>query len=124
MKKGFTLVELLAVIVVLSVIILIAGTNILGGLNNGKKQLNELSKKNLEDAAIAYAIDTYSIPGKPEYITDACAVNHEVTKLSDEGFLEDKKKVCDENATLLIYKYKNGGQSDFRVYLPSNVCGN
>ena len=47
MKKGFTLVELIAVIVVLSVILFIATNSVLSNMNRSKQQLSEVAKKNL-----------------------------------------------------------------------------
>ena len=49
-KKGFTLVEILAVIVVLSLIMLLTFPSIMKSFNNSKNKITELNKKQIEDA--------------------------------------------------------------------------
>jgi type IV pilus assembly protein PilA len=55
-KKGFTLVELLAVIVILGIILAIAIPNILNLINNSKEQAYESQKKFIIDAAKKYVM--------------------------------------------------------------------
>ncbi len=50
-KKGFTLVELLAVIIILSILVIIAVPNISGALNAAKNKLSDVEKKHIEDAS-------------------------------------------------------------------------
>lgn len=57
-KKGFTLVELLAVIVILAVIILIASSNVGGIMNDARKNALAIEGNRLIDAAKnAYQMD-------------------------------------------------------------------
>ena len=49
-KKGFTLVELLAVIVILSLIIVIVATNGFGAFDSSKEKINELAEKEINEA--------------------------------------------------------------------------
>ncbi len=53
-KKGFTLTELLAVIVILGLITIIATTSISGALNNAKENMLEDKKNNIITAAVNY----------------------------------------------------------------------
>lgn len=50
-KKGFTLVELLAVIVILSVIMILVVPNIQNALGTSKNKLVELNKDTIKDSA-------------------------------------------------------------------------
>ena len=50
-KKGFTLVELLAVIVVLAIILLIASNNVFGQINKARKNALSIEGTYLVDAA-------------------------------------------------------------------------
>ncbi len=52
-KKGFTLVELLAVIVVLAIIIVIAAPQVLNAMNDAKKKSFQLEGQRVIDAAIS-----------------------------------------------------------------------
>lgn len=54
-KKGFTLVELLGVLVILSIIVLVAFPNILSAFQKTDAKLNEATKTLLETNARSYA---------------------------------------------------------------------
>ena len=56
-RKGFTLVELLAVIVILSLIALVAVPAITGMIKEGKSTLSDAQMKNVELAARNWASD-------------------------------------------------------------------
>ena len=49
-KKGFTLVEILAILVIISLIFALVYPNIQDALNNSKKAISELNKKQIEDS--------------------------------------------------------------------------
>ena len=50
-KKGFTLVEVLAVLVILLLLLILTIPSIRDALTNGKNKINEINKKQIEDAA-------------------------------------------------------------------------
>ena len=52
MKKGFTLVELLAVIAILGILLTVSGTAVFAVLNSSKEKLLAEQIKGLEDAVI------------------------------------------------------------------------
>lgn len=54
MNKGFTLVELLAVIVIIAVIVSITTVTVKDVLKKSKSDLTDIQKKNIEDAAEQY----------------------------------------------------------------------
>lgn len=60
-KKGFTLVEVLAVIVILAIVISIAVTSVTGIRTNSLKKLLETKISNIEGSAIMYAQDNQDI---------------------------------------------------------------
>lgn len=59
-KKGFTLVELLAVIVLLSIIMIIVVPNVLNALNSGKNTIDKINKRQLTDAADLVIVEVIS----------------------------------------------------------------
>ena len=50
-NKGFTLLEILATLVVLSIVIVIVSTNGFGAFNNAKNKLGEIDEKTIVEAA-------------------------------------------------------------------------
>lgn len=92
-NKGFTLVELLAVITVLGIIAIITVPNIINILNDSKDSLNEQQKNQILNAAKLYG--TKSISGvdrnEGEQITTIT-----IEELKNSGYL-DNKTVMDLN---------------------------
>ncbi|MBE6140378.1 MAG: prepilin-type N-terminal cleavage/methylation domain-containing protein [Firmicutes bacterium] len=95
MKKGFTLVELLAIIAILSIIMLIGSYSITGVLNSFNKNALETKLDSILDAAIMYGQE------KSSELTSTCSVYNEtynackvltVKVLLDTKFLETKEK--------------------------------
>ena len=56
-KKGFTLVELLATIVVLGLVLVITMTNGFGIFNKAKGSINQIEEDNLIEAAKVFLVD-------------------------------------------------------------------
>lgn len=89
MKKGFTLVELLGVIVILGIIGLIVTPLVLGTINDSEENVNEMQVETIKRAAKNYAnAHIYTLDcdnGKT-----SCTIYVTVGDLKKEGYLEDK----------------------------------
>ncbi len=83
--KGFTLVELLAVIVLLGIIITITGTGVMTANKTAREKIYKNKISNIEDAAILYAQDNK-------------------TKFSNETCIIDSVTNCKENSVCYCYK--------------------
>lgn len=105
-KKGFTLPELLGVIVVLSVIIGIAGMSVLSIMNKAiNKTLDEM-KDNLKDAALTCYLDT----------KDANKCNTP-EKLKNDYYFEDDKGYCIDKGITITFD--NSG-NDYKAFVSGN----
>ena len=80
MKNGFTLVELLAVIVILSVVLLITTISVGSVLNESENSLSDTQKKKLEQAAENY----YIKEGMNK--NDMCV---SISELINKGYIEN-----------------------------------
>ena len=116
-NRGFTLTELLAVIVLLSILMLIAVPNIQGALGASKNSIGEYEKKAIKDAAERAVLEvlncdlydsTYNVFGKAN--TTTCStmqnyiigntVNSTVELLKNNGYFDDKANRCSGNITI------------------------
>lgn len=77
-KKGFTLVELLAVIVVLGVIMTIATNLVINNINDSKKKAKFIAAKEITEIASVYMAT--------EYHEDSCV---EISELIENEYLEN-----------------------------------
>lgn len=80
-NKGFTLVELLAVLVILIAIMSIAIPSISSSLERSKDKQNEARQKVLESAAELYVTD------HKNNITSSCCIS--LDKLKSENYVDD-----------------------------------
>ena len=93
-KNGFTLVELLAVVTIISILLLLVVPKITNQLNNSKSEVNEVTKKIIYSAAEKYIKDNNM---KIEY--DYCL---SVEELQDKEYLSDT--ITDNKSGLDISK--------------------
>lgn len=119
-KKGFTLTELLGVIVVLAVIVGIAMTSATSIMNKSKVKLYEEMENNLKDVAITYYLDT-----QDNKVT--------VGELIDNGYFEDNKGYCKKEYLIEISVKEiedasatKGGYvpEDYEAIVEKGTCGN
>lgn len=88
-KKGFTLVELLGVIVILSVLVLIAIPIVNNIVKKSQKQIKESNVITILNAAYSWAMDEQLNITLPENVNDSITVN--INTLKTTGHL--KKEV-------------------------------
>ena len=87
-KKGFTLIELIAVIIVLAAITLLAIPPIISSVNKNKETISETSKKLVFSAIDIYIDDYLGIPSVPEDTKVTICIP--ITKLVQYKLLDSK----------------------------------
>ena len=101
-KKGFTLVEVLAVISILGVVMVLALPSLLSVFQQSKKILSDYEKKSIQDAGIMYITDldngvkSYTENGLnlkgyafKEYSVSQGGIEVPLTKLIDDGYYDN-----------------------------------
>lgn len=110
-KKGFTLVELIGVLVLLSVIVLVAFPNILNTIKKTDSQINEATEALLVSNARSYVNDTMP--------TDRCVT---VSTLVKEGYTQTPIASVDEEKSETVvskwavkFSYTDGKYTNFTI---------
>lgn len=142
MKKknsGFTLVELLAVIVLLAIVITIASSSVIGILNKSKKNMSEEVRNNLKEAALAYALETIRL--EPCGVTFSKEIFEEqninnlnsntncfkritVDEVKKSGLFEDERGFCNQDDVIIVYRYSDGVNTEYKAYTSNDICKN
>ena len=138
-KQGFTLIELIAVIAVLGIIITISAASVSGVMKKAKDKASEEIRANLREAAITYSLSEYKLQKCSESFSKEvyenknitnyssntnCAVQISVATLKEEGFFEDSKNYCLDTDMVMVYRYKNGENSEYKAYVSDTACKN
>ena len=117
-KKGFTLPELIAVIVVVAILAIIAVTNVSKVMIDSREKLKAQSLNQVRDSAASYGM-------KELFISNNCAINYIVDKdhpislpsgcsvttvkvgdLITKGYFKDDSNNLKKDGEITIYKYK------------------
>lgn len=138
-NNGFTLIELMAVIAILAIVITIAASGIGAIMNNARKKTAEEMQANLKEVAITYAIEEFYLQKcsvsfsnavyKDENISALssnanCAKKITVNELKNAGLFEDEKSYCKSVDFVVVYRYYDGTNSEYKAYVSDSVCTN
>ena len=111
MQKGFTLMELLGVIVILSLLMIILVPNVLEQLNNKKSEVTKAQEETVRTAAELY-VDNH--PNEYKEGTHCISFN----ELQDSGVLSENliKEITEEtNYTGVSVTVKSNGNNDITL---------
>ena len=135
-KKGFTLVELLAVIVILGIIAVIAIPQIMDSLNKARNKISAIEKNRLIDGAEEMIMEVISCDmtatdfnylfnksisncSEMQDLVIEKEISTTVTKLKDKGYFEDPSNKCNGEVRITT-------NSNYKVAVKTNrvVCIN
>lgn len=138
-KSGFTLIELMAVIAVIAIVITVATSSVGAIMNNAKKKTAEEMQANLKEVAITFAIEKYYLQKcSVSFSTSVyhnkdisalasntnCARKITVAALKNAGLFEDEQGYCKNSDYVVVYRYYDGTNSEYKAYVSDSVCTN
>ena len=110
-KSGFTLVELIGVLVIIGLLVVVVSTPILGQIRNQKKQLKEATAKILYASVETYLDDNINLFPKNEgmvyYVSVLNLIEEDYLK---KDFIESSNDIL-TNETIIEIKIERGGYS-------------
>lgn len=139
---GFTLVELLAVIVVLAVVITLASRTVFRIIRNTKEQTAFEMRESLKEAALTYSFTNSHLTkcsvsfskelyenNNASHLNDAinasCLIKIRVDTLKNAGLFEDNHEYCNNNDEVVVYRYTDSlGNSEYKAYASDTTCTN
>lgn len=137
-NSGFTLTELLAVVLILSILVTLATTGIMTILNRSKNDISTQIRNNLKESALTYVLESFylqkcernfSLEMESGNTTNldankTCFKSVTVSELVEKGFFDNNRDTCKMEDSVIVYRYDNGDYSDYKTYIGEDVCRN
>ncbi len=117
-RKGFTLIEIMVVIVILALLAALVGPKLMGRTDDAKITDAKVQIKNMETALKLYKLDSGSYPTTEQGLSALVAkptVGVIPKSYKDEGYLESKKVPKDPWGSDYLY-LSPGEHGDYDIY--------
>lgn len=140
-SKGFTLVEILGVIAILTILVLISVPLVVKYVNNARNFSNDQILNQVEDAALNYAMENSKLLAdnpKSTFIINSCAINYlldnsnynsintnckknvTIGTLINDGYIKDNASKLKRSGNIIIYKYKGNKKTTIECQSSEN----
>ncbi len=139
-NRGFTLVELIGVLVVIAVLSIVATGSTISIINKVREKTAVEMRDNLKEAALTYVISEKNIHltkcsasfSEKVYTKNdiselsknaSCTKTVTVATLKEEGVFADKKGYCNHDEEVLVYRYCDESENcEYKTYISDTAC--
>ncbi len=104
-KSGFTIVEIMAVLVIIGLLATMVGTKVIKQIEVAKKETTKANLKTLHSAVVQFYMDAQRYPTQEEGLEALVVKPSDVDNWDPEGYLESTKVP------------KDGWKRDFKYFL-------
>lgn len=133
-SKGFTLVEIIAVVTLLGILAVIATTSVFKYIESSRESAKQTTLKDVEDATVSYGL-TIFIPNScatPTKVTKkeqlpsstGCSYTIKIQDLINKNFLKDESQILDREAEVYIYKLETKTSKtsyEIKAFVPETI---
>jgi general secretion pathway protein G len=110
-RRGFTMVELMAVLVIIGLLASVVALNVIGKIDKAKVTATKASLKMLHNAVIQFKLDTGRFPTEEEGLSVLVVQPDDVTNYPEGGYLETTEVPKDGWKNDFIYQlYPESGK--------------
>lgn len=89
-------------------------------------------RNNLKEVALTYSFDNAHLttcasdfdPENRREKDKGCYVEISIGTLKKEGLFEDDRGFCNTNNNVIVYRYNDGVNSEYRAYVSEDACNN
>ena len=138
-KKGFTLIELITTIVILAIIIIIGQNAITGIIKNTRENAIKEVQNNVKEMALSYVMGKFYLEKCSPTFSNEVNINHNISNANNNdnkncvkfvsiatlktmGSFNDDRGYCKDTEEVMIYRYNDGVNSEYRAFLNDSVC--
>ena len=114
-RKAFTMVELVAILVILGLLAAAAMTSFVGTIDNAKVKITQTSLKKLHNAVTRFKMDTGRYPSEEEGLYELIVQPSDVTGWNPEGYLDTTDLPLDGWDNEFIYILDPGTGKAFAI---------
>ncbi|MDD5011659.1 MAG: type II secretion system major pseudopilin GspG [Phycisphaerae bacterium] len=114
-RRGFTIIEVMAVLIILGLLATVVGVNVIGRIDRAKVVATKTSLKKLHSAVLSFKMDTGYYPSEEAGLLELVEEPSDVENWQESGYLETTAVPKDGWGREFIYELNPEDGKPFRI---------